>query len=190
MIDCCIQKTEKKQSLIRLFSNWDKKTRKNSHWSDCYLLSILRNLVGKFEIHMILLSLYSIYLSTSLHLSEVSGIFDLLPTWAFPSENVTWFGIYKRKKTAKIIVLHAWAVGWVVSDYSHYEKTNTQSQWWTNQYTFSMLFSRADLRESIVFYDFFSRPMFTQMFSLLVYLQGQCSSLKQEHLSYLFIDSL
>ena len=35
------------------------------------------NLVGKFEIHMILLSLYSIYLSTSLHLSEVSGIFDL-----------------------------------------------------------------------------------------------------------------
>ena len=91
VIDCCIQKTEKKQSLIRLFSNWDKKkhTRKNSHWSDCYLLSILRNLVGKFEIHMILLSLYFIYLSTSLHLSEVSGIFDLLPTWAFPSENVT-----------------------------------------------------------------------------------------------------
>ena len=35
------------------------------------------NLVGKFEIHMILLPLYSIYLSTSLHLSEVSGIFDL-----------------------------------------------------------------------------------------------------------------
>ena len=34
---------------------------------------------GKFEIHMILLSLYFIYLSTSLHLSEVSGIFDLLP---------------------------------------------------------------------------------------------------------------
>ena len=54
-----------------------KNTHKNSHWSDCYLLSILRNLVGKFEIHMILLSLYSIYLSTSLHLSEVSGIFDL-----------------------------------------------------------------------------------------------------------------
>ena len=35
------------------------------------------NLVGKFEIHMILLSLYFIYLSISLHLSEVSGIFDL-----------------------------------------------------------------------------------------------------------------
>ena len=82
---------KKNQSLIRLFSNWDKKKKhtKNSHWSDCYLLSILRNLVGKFEIHMILLSLYLIYLSTSLHLSEVSGIFDLLPTWAFPSENVT-----------------------------------------------------------------------------------------------------
>ena len=73
---------------------------------------------------------------------------------------------------------------------SHYEKINTQSQWWTNQYTFSMLFSRADLRESMVFYDFFSRPMFARMFSLLVYLRGQCSSLKQEHLSYLFIDSL
>ena len=53
------------------------KERKNSHWSDCYLLSILRNLLGKFEIHMILLSLYYIYLSTILHLSEVSGIFDL-----------------------------------------------------------------------------------------------------------------
>ena len=60
-----------------------------------------------------------------------------------------------RKKTVKIIALHAWAVGWVVSDYSHYEKINTQSQWWTNQYTFSMLFSRADLRESMIFYDFF-----------------------------------
>ena len=35
------------------------------------------NLVGKFEIDMILLSLYFIYLSISLHLSEVSGIFDL-----------------------------------------------------------------------------------------------------------------
>ena len=58
------------------------------------------------------------------------------------------------------------------------------------QYTFSMLFSRADLRESMVFYDFFSRPMFARMFSLLVYLRGQCSSLKQEHLSYILIDSL
>ena len=90
VIDCCIQKTEKNSlwsdfSLIEIKKN----TRKNSHWPDCYLLSILRNLVGKFEIHMILLSLYFIYLSTSLHLSEVSGIFDLLPTWAFPSENVT-----------------------------------------------------------------------------------------------------
>ena len=70
--------------------------RKNSLWPDCSLIelkkthtkkkqSLIRlllafhseNLVGKFEIHMILLSLYSIYLSTSLHLSEVSGIFDL-----------------------------------------------------------------------------------------------------------------
>ena len=145
MIDCCIQKTEKKQSLIRLFSNWDKKKtqKKNSHWSDCHLLSILRNLVGKFEIHMILLSLYSIYLSTSLHLSEVSGIFDLLPTW--------------KCYVIRIIALHAWAVGWVVSDNSHYEKINTQSQWWTNQYMFSMIFSRADLRESMIFYDFFHR---------------------------------
>ena len=58
------------------------------------------------------------------------------------------------------------------------------------QYTFSMLFSRADLRESMIFYDFFLRPMFARMFSLLVYLRSQCSSLKQEHLSYLFIDSL
>ena len=57
-------------------------------------------------------------------------------------------------------------------------------------YTFSMLFSRADLRESMIFYDFFSRPMFARMFSLLVYLRGQCNNLKQEHLSYLFIDSL
>ena len=37
-----------------------------------------------------------------------------------------------------------------------------------------MLFSRADLRESMVFYDFLSRPMFAWMFSLLVYLRGQC----------------
>ena len=63
VIDCCIQKTEKnslkKQSLIRLL-----------------LAFHSENLVGKFEIHMILLSLYSIYLSSSLHLSEVSGIFD------------------------------------------------------------------------------------------------------------------
>ena len=59
-----------------------------------------------------------------------------------------------------------------------------------DQYTFSMLFSRADLRESMVFYDFLSPPMFAWMFSLLVYLRGQCSSLKQQHLSYLFIESL
>ena len=70
--------------------------RKKSLWPDCSLIEIKKshkkqsltrlllayhseNLVGKFEIHMImiLLSLYSIYLSTSLHLSEVSGIFDL-----------------------------------------------------------------------------------------------------------------
>ena len=68
--------------------------KKNSLWPDCSLIEIKKkkkkkkkkrlllafhseNLVGKFEIHMILLSLYSIYLSTSLHLSEVSGIFDL-----------------------------------------------------------------------------------------------------------------
>ena len=68
--------------------------RKNSLWPDCSLIeiknthkkqSLIRlllafhseNLVGKFEIHLILLSLYSIYLSTSLHLSEVSGIFDI-----------------------------------------------------------------------------------------------------------------
>ena len=69
--------------------------RKNSLWPDCSLIEIKKkntkkqslirlllafhseNLVGKFEIHMILLSLYTIYLSTSLHLSEVSGIFDL-----------------------------------------------------------------------------------------------------------------
>ena len=55
---------------------------------------------------------------------------------------------------------------------------------------FPWFFSRADLRESMVFYDFFSGPMFARMFSLLVYLWGQRSSLKQEHLSYLFIDSL
>ena len=69
----------KKQSLARLFSNWDKKkqhTHKNSHWSDCYLLSILRIWLVNLK-YTILLSLYSIYLSTSLHLSEVSGIFDL-----------------------------------------------------------------------------------------------------------------
>ena len=70
--------------------------RKNSLWPDCFLIEIKKknthkkqslirlllafhseNLVGKFEIRMILLSLYSIYLSSSLHLSEVSGIFDL-----------------------------------------------------------------------------------------------------------------
>ena len=78
----------------RLLHPEDRK--KNSLWPDCSLIekknthtqkkqSLIRlllafhseNLVGKFEIHMILLSLYSIYLSTSLHLSEVSGIFDL-----------------------------------------------------------------------------------------------------------------
>ena len=139
---------------------------------------------------MILLSLYSIYLSTSLHLSEVSGIFDLFCLYLCRLEPIQVKMLrnlaYKRKKTVKIIAPHAWAVSWVVSDYSHYEKINTQSQWWTNQYTFSMLFSRVDLRESMVFYDFFSRPMFAGMFSLLVYLRGQCSSLKQEHLSYNF----
>ena len=65
-----------------------------------------------------------------------------------------------------------------------------KNQYTKSMMTFSMLFSRADLRESMVFYDFFSRPMFAWMFSLLVYLRGQCSSLKEEHLSYLFIDSL
>ena len=40
----------------------------------------------------------------------------------------------------------------------------------------------------MVFYDFFSQPMFARIFSVLVYLRGQCSSLKQEHLSYLFIE--
>ena len=58
-----IKKTHKKQSLIRLL-----------------LAFHSEHLVGKFVIHMILLSLYSIYLSTSLHLSEVSGIFDLFAT--------------------------------------------------------------------------------------------------------------
>ena len=41
------------------------------------------------SVHMILLSLYYIYLSTSLHLSEVSGIPLSLPTLPFQSENVT-----------------------------------------------------------------------------------------------------
>ena len=76
----------------RLLHPEDRK--KNSLWPDCFLIEIKKthkkqslirlllafhseNLVGKFEIHMILLSLYSIYLSSSLHLSEVSGIFDL-----------------------------------------------------------------------------------------------------------------
>ena len=77
--DRLLHPEDRKNSLWSDFSLIEikKKLEKNSHWSDCYLLSILRNLVGKFEIHMILLSLYSIYLSTSLHLSEVSGIFDL-----------------------------------------------------------------------------------------------------------------
>ena len=35
---------------------------------------------------------------------------------------------------------------------------------------FPCFFSRADLRESMIFYDFFSRSMFVRMFSLLVYL--------------------
>ena len=73
----------------------DEDRKKNSLWPDCSLIELKKNthkkqslirlqlafhsenLVGRFEIHMILLSLYSIYLSTSLHLSEVSGIFDL-----------------------------------------------------------------------------------------------------------------
>ena len=68
----------KKQSLARLFSNSDKKkTHKKQSLIRLLLAFHSENLVGKFEIHMILLSLYSIYLSTSLHLSEVSGIFDL-----------------------------------------------------------------------------------------------------------------
>ena len=76
MIDCCIQKTEKNSlwpdcSLIEI-----KKTQKKQSLIRLLLALHSENLVG-FEIHMILLSLYSIYLSTSLHLSEVSGIFDL-----------------------------------------------------------------------------------------------------------------
>ena len=69
----------KKQSLARLFSNSDKKKHTQKKQSLIRLLLAIHseNLVGKFEIHMILLSLYSIYLSASLHLSEVSGIFDL-----------------------------------------------------------------------------------------------------------------
>ena len=84
------QKIERSHRLLHL------EAEKNSLWPDCSLIEITKtptqkeqslirlllafhseNLVGKFEIRMILLSLYSIYLSTSLHLSEVSGIFDL-----------------------------------------------------------------------------------------------------------------
>ena len=49
-------------------------------------------------------------------------------------------------------------------------------------------FVRLPLQHGIL--RLFFTAMFAQMFSLLVYLRGQCSSLKQEHLSYLFIDSL
>ena len=67
MIDCCIQKTEKTVSDQTVLIEIKKNTQK----------TVTDQTVGKFEIHMILLSLYYIYLSTSLHLSEVSGIFDL-----------------------------------------------------------------------------------------------------------------
>ena len=89
-------KREKFQKIERSDRLLHPEDRKNSLWPDCSLIEIKKNtltkkqslirlllafhsenLVGKFEIHMILLSLYSIYLSTSLHLSEVSGIFDL-----------------------------------------------------------------------------------------------------------------
>ena len=96
-----LSKTEKTVSLIE--------RKKISHWSDCYLLSILRNSVGKFEINIILLSLYFIYLSTSLHLSEVSDQYPLwsipplisLPTWAFPSENVCYVIWLKKRKSCQ-----------------------------------------------------------------------------------------
>ena len=185
MIDCCIQKTEKKV------------------WSDCSLIEIKKKHTKKvtdqtatcfpfWEIWLVNLKytcscchcIISICLQVSTYLkSLVSLIYCGLDPFEVKM-------LHNLAYTKEIIALHAWAVGWVVSDYSHYGKINTQSQWWTNQYTFSMLFSRADLRESMVFYGFFSQPMFARMFSLLVYLRGQCSSLKQEHLSYLFIDSL
>ena len=90
-----VQNREKFQKIGRSDRLLHPEDRKNSLWPDCSLIieikkhtkkqSLIRlllafhseNLVGKFEIHIILLSLYSIYPSTSLHLSEVSGIFDL-----------------------------------------------------------------------------------------------------------------
>ena len=67
---------KKKQSLARLFSNWDKKKKnthtKNSHWSDCYLLSILRIWLVNLKY-----TWSCCHCIPSLHLSEVSGIFDL-----------------------------------------------------------------------------------------------------------------
>ena len=62
-----------------------------SHLSDCYLLSILRNLVNLKYYTLScsdLLSLYFIYQSTSLHFSEVSDqytlrLFDLFRCYIF-----------------------------------------------------------------------------------------------------------
>ena len=150
----------KRQSLARLFSNWDKK--KHTHTQKQSLIRLLpafhsENLVGKFEIHMIMLSLYSIYLSTSLHLSEVSGIFDLFADLSLSKWKC--YVIWHIQKNENCQDNCPSRLSGQLS--CHYEKINTQSQWWT---TFSMLFSRADLRESMVFYDLFSRPMFAWMF--------------------------
>ena len=155
MIDCCIQKTEKDSlwpdcSLIEIKKKTH--TQKNSHWSDCYLLSILRIWLVNLKY-----TWSSIYLSTSLHLSEVSGIFDLFAYLSLSKWKC--YVIWHMQKNENCQDNCPSRLSGRLS--CHYEKINTQSQWWT---TFSMLFSRADLRESMVFYDLFSRPMFAWMF--------------------------
>ena len=148
MIDCCIQKTEKNSlwpdcSLIEIKKK-QKKThtqkKKNSHWSDCYLLSILRiwlvNLKYTWSCcHCIL----SICLQVSTYL------FDLFANLSLSKWKC--YVIWHIQKNENCLDNCPSRLSGRMS--CHYEKINTQSQWWT---TFSMLFSRADLRESMVFY--------------------------------------
>ena len=119
----------KKQSLAKLFSNWDKK-KQHTHKEQSLIRLLLalhsENLVGKFEIHMILLSLYSIYLSTSLHLSEVSGIFDLFANLSLSKWKCYVIWHIQNNETVKIIALHAWAVCWVVMKKSIHKVSDGQ----------------------------------------------------------------
>ena len=159
VIDCCIQKTEK-----------------NSLWSDFSLIEIKKKHKKKQSLIRLLLAFhpekFGWYFWNTHDLAVIVFylfvfksplIWSLWYLWSIADLSLSKWKCYvirhiqKKEKcqdNCPSRLSGRLSCRW---DYSHYEKINTQSQWWTNQYTFSMLFSRADLRESMIFYDFFSR---------------------------------